>query len=100
MSAWRSGLAAALCAGLLAACGGGGDDDGAGGGSDGGGYRPGEDGGAAVDINPGAPPLVSLSPDNLGDGWQTSTPDAQGMNGAVLQGHFDALGEVGSGGLD
>jgi CubicO group peptidase (beta-lactamase class C family) len=44
--------------------------------------------------------MVSLSPDSLGDGWQTSTPDAQGINGAVLQSHFDTLNRVGSGGMD
>ncbi len=44
--------------------------------------------------------MVSLSPDNLGDGWNTATPDAQGMNGARLQGHFDTLNRVGSGGMD
>lgn len=94
MSAWHSGLAAVLCAGLLAACGGGGDD------GAGGGYRPGEDGGAAVDIIPGAPPLVSLSPDNLGDGWQVSTPDAQGINRPELQRRLDELRTSGSGGMD
>jgi len=98
MVAWRSGLCALLCAGWLAACGGG--NDGAGGGTDGGGYRAGEDGGRAVDIIPGAPPLVSVSPDNLGDGWQVSTPDAQGINGADLQLRLDELRTAGSGGMD
>ncbi|MES1264065.1 MAG: serine hydrolase domain-containing protein, partial [Variovorax sp.] len=83
----------------LGACGGGGDE-GAGGGSDGGGYRVGEDGGAAADIVPGATPLISLSPDNLGDGWQVSTPDAQGINAAELQRRLDELRAGGSGGMD
>jgi len=98
MVAGRAGLIAILCAHCLAACGGGGGDGG--GGSDGGGYRAGEDGGRAVDVVPGAAAMVSLSPDNLGDGWQVSTPDAQGMNVAELQRHLEALRSGGSGGMD
>lgn len=100
-----------LAIGLIASCwlagcgggGGGGSDDGRGGeggGNDGGGYRAGEDGGAAVDIPPGAPAMVSLTPDALTDGWLTSTPDAQGMNGAELQISLDTLRTSGSGGMD
>ncbi len=98
MVAGRIRFSAALCTGWLAACGGG--SDGAGGGSDGGGYRVGEDGGRAVDIVPGAAPIVSLSPDNLGDGWQTSTPDAQGLDGAELSRRLNELLQRGSGGID
>ena len=99
MAAFRFGWIAILCAGWLAGCGGGGDS-GEGGGSDGGDYRAGEDGGAAVDIVPGAAPMVSLTPDNLGDGWQVSTPVAQGINGPELQRRFDELRTSGSGGMD
>ena len=98
MFSGRFGVSAALLAACLAACGGG--DGGGGSSSDGDGYRAGEDGGRAVDINPGAAPLVSLSPDNLGDGWQVSTPDAQGMIVADLQRHLDSLRTSGSGGMD
>ena len=99
MAALRLVWIAILCAGWLAGCGGGGDS-GEGGGSDGGDYRAGEDGGAAVDIVPGAAPMVSLTPDNLGDGWQVSTPVAQGINGPELQRRFDELRTSGSGGMD
>jgi CubicO group peptidase (beta-lactamase class C family) len=95
----RIGFCAAICAAWLAGCGGGGSD-GEGGGSNGGGYRAGEDGGRAVDINPGAPPIMSLSPDYLGDGWQTSTPDAQGIDGALLSIRLNRLLQDGSGGID
>jgi len=91
---------AVLCSCWLAACGGGGSGSGNGGASDGGGFRPGEDGGRAVDVNPGASPTVSLAPDSLNDGWQTSTPDAQSMNGAELALRFDELRTRGSGGMD
>jgi CubicO group peptidase (beta-lactamase class C family) len=101
MVAIRFGLLAILCAGWLAACGGGGGGgDSDGGGSDGGGYRAGEDGGAAVDITPGAQALVSVNPDNLGDGWQVSTPDVQSINGLELQRRLDELRTSGSGGID
>jgi CubicO group peptidase (beta-lactamase class C family) len=95
MKGIRRSVALSTWLACLSACGGG-----AGGGSDGGGYRDGEDGGRAVDINPGAPPMVSLAPDNLGDGWQTSTPDAQGIDGATLQRRLDTLRSSGSGGMD
>ena len=85
----RYGLSAVLCVGLLASCGG-----------DGGGYRAGEDGGAAVDIVPGAAPMVSLLPDTLGDGWQTSAPAAQGINSAELSLRLNELLTGGSGGID
>jgi len=98
MVAWRSGLSALLLAAWLAACGGGGD--GGGGSSDGDGYRAGEDGGRAVDVVPGAVPMVSLAPDNLGDGWQVSTPDAQGMIAADLQRRLESLRTVSSPGMD
>jgi CubicO group peptidase (beta-lactamase class C family) len=95
---WRFGLCAAMCTGLLAACGGG-DGGGAGGGSDGGSYRAGEDGGAAADIVPGAAQMVSVAPENLGDGWQTSTPAAQGFNSSQLSLRLNEL-LPGSGGID
>jgi CubicO group peptidase (beta-lactamase class C family) len=98
MAAFRIGVLAILCAGL-AACGGG-DKHGGGGGSDGGGYRAGEDGGAAVDVVPGAPPMISVMPDNLGDGWQVSTPEAQSINEPELQRRLDELRTSGSGGMD
>jgi len=94
----RSSIALWIGLGCLAGCGGGGD--GAGGGSDGGGYRSGEDGGRAVDLNPKAPQMVSLRPDDLGDGWQTSTPEAQGIDPASLRRWFDYLLANGSGGVD
>src|SRR6187549_1791900 len=96
----RSSIALWIGLACLAGCGGGDGNDGAGGGSDGGAYRSGEDGGRAVDINPKAPQMVSLMPDNLGDGWQTSTPAAQGIDTASLQRWFDYLLANGSGGVD
>ena len=97
MAACRAGLIAIVCAGWLAGCGGG---NGGGGGNDGGEYRAGEDGGAAVDVVPGAVPMVSLVPDNLGDGWQVSIPEAQSVNGAELKRRLEELLTSGSGGMD
>lgn len=44
--------------------------------------------------------MLSLSPDNLGDGWQVSTPDAQGFSRADLQRNLEGLLTGGSGGID
>ena len=94
---------AIACCAWLAACGGGGGGGGGGpggGASDGSGFRSGEDGGAAVDVTPGAAPLVSVSPENIADGWQTSTPDLQGFDGAALESALQNLRANGSGGID
>ena len=52
-----------LMALALAACGGG----------DKGGFSP--------DTNPAQPAAISIAPDSLGDGWTTSTPAAEGIDG-------------------
>jgi CubicO group peptidase (beta-lactamase class C family) len=69
---------------LLTACGGGGDSD-----------YPDYD-------NPGAPTSISLTPENTGDGWITSTPAAEGLDPASLgslmnsirDGHFPGVDGV------
>lgn len=38
----------------------------------------------APDKNPGLPPYVSVSPENTGDGWTTSTPEDEGMDEELL----------------
>jgi CubicO group peptidase (beta-lactamase class C family) len=58
---------------LLAGCGGGGDG-GAGGGNN----------GREPEVIPGLPPEITASPPNTGDGWTTSTPQAEGMDAAPL----------------
>jgi CubicO group peptidase (beta-lactamase class C family) len=72
---------------------GGGDNSGAG-------FRPGEDGGRAVDVTPGAAPLVTIAPDNLGDGWSTSSAGAEGFDGAALEQALQRLRDGGSDGID
>lgn len=58
---------------LLAACGGGG-----------GGTFKGDD-------NPGLSAYLSISPENTGDGWKTSTPAAEGLDGTLLMSALDRL---------
>jgi len=88
----------------IASCGGGGGGGGGtnggatsnngglfGGGSDqsGGGLAPGDADDAYIVVNPGLPEIVSVSPEDTGDGWSVSTPEAEGMDtvalGRVLQ---------------
>lgn len=47
--------------------------------------------GPAPDDNPGLPPYMSVSPANTGDGWATSTPDAEGMDPQVLLARFESI---------
>jgi CubicO group peptidase (beta-lactamase class C family) len=70
----------ALMGVITAGCGG------SGGGASLPGYR-----GPAPDANPGLPPLVSLAPEVTGDGWQTSTPTAEGLDPQTLTGVMDAI---------
>lgn len=42
------------------------------------------DGGPERDPNPGLPAFVSLAPEVTGDGWQTSTPSAEGLDPQAL----------------
>ncbi len=58
---------------LLSACGGGGSND-----------YPDYD-------NPGKAASVTLAPENTGDGWATSTPEAEGLNTAQLASTFDSI---------
>jgi len=67
---------------LLSACGGGGS-----GGTGGGGgidcCRP--------DVNPGLPAAISIAPENIGDGWTTSNPAAEGMDGTRVQAALESI---------
>jgi CubicO group peptidase (beta-lactamase class C family) len=68
------GIALAVYA-LLCACGGG----------------DGSDSGLEPDIPPGAPEAMTIAPENLGDGWRVSTPEAEGMDGSILLGGLQAI---------
>jgi CubicO group peptidase (beta-lactamase class C family) len=57
---------------LLAACGGG-------------------DGLNEPDTNPRLPETMTIAPGNTGDGWSVSTPDAEGVNAAALQGALESI---------
>ena len=66
------GLAASA---LLASCGGG-------------------DGGPGAwerDANPGLPEMVTVAPENTGDGWTPSTPTAEGMDSTALLATLEAI---------
>jgi CubicO group peptidase (beta-lactamase class C family) len=67
----RQSVIAFVSALVISACGGGG------------GFEP--------DDNPGKPASVSLSPENTGDGWSTSTPADEGLNTQQLSGIFDSI---------
>lgn len=41
--------------------------------------------------NPGLPAYVSVSPDDTGDGWLTSTPDGEGMNAQLLYAGLESI---------
>jgi CubicO group peptidase (beta-lactamase class C family) len=77
----RDSLTGILTAGVslvLAACGGG---DGGNGGNNG---RPNY-------VNPGLPAVVSVAPENTGDGWTPSTPASEGMNTDALRAALEAI---------
>ncbi len=64
-----------VCALLLCACGGG---------SGGGGhFKP--------DENPGLPASVSVTPEDTGDGWSTSTPGSEGIDGNLLRASLELI---------
>lgn len=47
--------------------------------------------GPAPDDNPGLPPYLSLSPENTGDGWPVSTPEAEEMDSQRLRGGLESI---------
>ena len=42
------------------------------------------DTGLEPQANPGLPEVVTITPDDTGDGWRVSTPEAEGMDGNML----------------
>lgn len=66
----------ALC---VVACGGG----------DGGGGIP--NNGREPEVNPGLPSMISVAPENIGDGWNPSTPAVEGMSTAQLQATLEMI---------
>jgi CubicO group peptidase (beta-lactamase class C family) len=76
----RAGAVCMLLLGALLALGAGG----CGGGGESRGLDDAFAGPPPPDANPGLPPLVTLSPENTGDGWAVSTPAAEGMDGPTL----------------
>ena len=47
--------------------------------------------GFGPDANPGLPPSASIAPDDTGDGWPTSTPDAEGMDAQSLLANIQSI---------
>ncbi len=47
--------------------------------------------GPRPDANPRLPPSVSIAPENTGDGWPTSTPDAEGMDAQGLLANVQSI---------
>jgi CubicO group peptidase (beta-lactamase class C family) len=72
---------------LLGACGGG----------DGGGVP---NNGREPEVNPGLPPMISVAPENIGDGWNLSTPAAEGIVTAHIQGAMEAIRDRAYRGVD
>ena len=62
---------------ILASCGGG---DGGGGST-----------GLAPEANPGLPEVVSIAPENIGDGWTASTPAAEGMDSNGVRATLESI---------
>lgn len=46
-----------------------------------------------ADDNPGKPASVTLSPENTGDGWATSTPEAEGLDPTTLTRIYDSIND-------
>jgi CubicO group peptidase (beta-lactamase class C family) len=67
-----AGLALALGT-LVCACGGNGNN------------------GRQAEVNPGVPEVLTIAPESTGDGWRVSTPEAEGMDGAMLLGGLQAI---------
>jgi len=63
----NNGSVALAISALVCACGGDGDNN-----------------GRELEINPGQPEVMTIAPENTGDGWRVSTPEAVGMDGAML----------------
>lgn len=86
-SNWLAGVVALLLAASLASCGGDSQPP-----------IPIEgsaSGGPIPDLNPGAPPVVSIAPESLDDGWSTSTPGAEGIDAAALEGILRSIRDGG-----
>lgn len=72
-----------VLAALLSGCGGGGDN------SD-----------PPRDAPPGLPPVISVAPENTGDGWVVSTPAAEQMNATLLLAAMQNIRDGGAPGVD
>jgi CubicO group peptidase (beta-lactamase class C family) len=70
---------------MLASCGGGGDGD---------------NNGPEPDVNPGLPEVVTITPENIGDGWRISSPEAEGMDGNMLLSGLQAIRDGAYPGVD
>ena len=42
-------------------------------------------------VNPGQPEVVTVTPEDTGDGWRVSTPEAEGMDGNMLLAGLQAI---------
>lgn len=78
----QGGLALAIGA-LVCACGG-----------------DGENNGRQPEVNPGLPEVLTIAPENTGDGWRVSTPEAEGMDGAMLLAGLQAIRDGDHPGVD
>jgi CubicO group peptidase (beta-lactamase class C family) len=52
------------------------------------------------DLNPGLPPVVTIAPEEVGDGWAASTPAAEGMDGERLSRFLQSIIDSGNRTLD
>jgi CubicO group peptidase (beta-lactamase class C family) len=102
-------LIALVFAFLLAGCGGGGGGGGDGGidepfgnadANSGGGPAPGDADDAYIVVNPGLPETWGVAPENIGDGWSVSNPEAEGMNAGMLDATLQAIASGTYSGVD
>ncbi|MEO8018994.1 MAG: serine hydrolase [Pseudomonadota bacterium] len=82
-------LSLLVCLASLAGCGS----------ADGGGNQGGA-GPPPQDVNPGLPALASVAPETTGDGWQVSTPDAEGMDAARVSAALQSIRDGQYSGVD
>jgi CubicO group peptidase (beta-lactamase class C family) len=53
-----------------------------------------------LEADKSVPPSATIAPPDTGDGWNTSTPAAEGLDVAAVQGALDAIRNGGSPGVD
>jgi CubicO group peptidase (beta-lactamase class C family) len=56
--------------------------------------------GREPEVNPGLPPTISVAPENIGDGWNLSTPAVEGVVTAQLQSAMESIRDGAYTGVD